>query len=56
MLGWALVFPVLVVVAGALGVGGIAPISAAAAPMLFVVFLGLPAVTGVLHRVRAVGR
>ena len=56
MLGWALVFPVLAIVAGALGFGSIALISAEIAQILFVVFLVLLAVSVVLHLVRAVGR
>jgi uncharacterized membrane protein YtjA (UPF0391 family) len=41
MLGWALTFFVLAIIAGAFGFGGIAGASAGIAQILFFVFLGL---------------
>lgn len=41
MLGWALTFLVLAVIAAALGFGGIAGASAGIAQLLFFIFLGL---------------
>lgn len=51
MLGWALSFLVLALIAAALGFGGIAGISATIAQAAFVFFLLLFAVT-VIRRVR----
>lgn len=52
MLGWAILFLVLALIAGALGFGGVAMISANIAQVLFVVFLILFAVALVADAVR----
>ncbi len=49
MLGWAIFFLVVALVAGALGFGGVAAISVEAAQLLFWVFLVLFVVTLVYH-------
>jgi uncharacterized membrane protein YtjA (UPF0391 family) len=54
MLGWALLFLVLAIVAGGLGFGGVAVISAEIAQILFVVFLALLAISLVVHLVRGI--
>jgi uncharacterized membrane protein YtjA (UPF0391 family) len=52
MLGWALTFLVVALIAGALGFGGIAGASAGIAQILFVVFLILFAIAMVARAVR----
>lgn len=52
MLGWALAFFVLAIIAGALGFGGIAGASAGIAQLLFFVFLALLVLTFVARAVR----
>ncbi|HKK35971.1 MAG: DUF1328 domain-containing protein [Paracoccaceae bacterium] len=52
MLGWAILFLVLALIAGALGFGGVAMISANIAQVLFVVFLILFAIALVANAVR----
>lgn len=52
MLGWALTFLVLAVIAAALGFGGIAGASAGIAKIFFFVFLALLVVTGIARAVR----
>jgi uncharacterized membrane protein YtjA (UPF0391 family) len=52
MLGWALTFFVLAIIAAALGFGGIAGASAGIAQVLFFVFLALLVVTGIARAVR----
>lgn len=52
MLGWALIFLLLAVVAGGLGFGGIAGAATGIAKILFFVFLVLLVVTGIAQAVR----
>lgn len=52
MLGWALTFLVLALVAAALGFGGIAGTSAGIAKILFFVFLVLTVIAFVMRTVR----
>lgn len=52
MLGWALAFFILAIIAGALGFGGIAGASAGIAQLLFFVFLALLVLTFVARAVR----
>ncbi len=52
MLGWALGFFVLAIIAAALGFGGIAGASAGIAQILFFVFLALLVLTFVARAVR----
>lgn len=52
MLGWAITFLVLALIAGALGFGGVAVVSANIAQVLFVVFLVLFAIALVANAVR----
>lgn len=49
MLGWAVVFFVVALIAGALGFGGIASASAGIAQVLFVIFLILFATSLAMH-------
>ena len=53
MLGWALTFFIVAVVAGVFGFGGIASASVGIAQILFVLFLVLFAVTLLRHLFRA---
>lgn len=52
MLGWALAFFILAIVAAAFGFGGIAGASAGIAQILFFVFLGLLVLSFVARAVR----
>ncbi|MCK6418102.1 MAG: DUF1328 domain-containing protein [Alphaproteobacteria bacterium] len=52
MLGWAITFLVVALIAAVLGFGGIAAVSVEIARILFVVFLILFIITAVLHVVR----
>lgn len=52
MLGWALTFFILAIVAAAFGFGGIAGASAGIAQLLFFVFLALLVVTFVARALR----
>ena len=52
MLGWALTFFILAIVAAAFGFGGIAGASAGIAQILFFVFLALLIVTGIARALR----
>ncbi|MAP95643.1 MAG: DUF1328 domain-containing protein [Ponticaulis sp.] len=52
MLGWALTFFVLAIIAAAFGFGGIAGASAGIAQLLFFVFLALLVVTFIARAVR----
>lgn len=52
MLGWALTFIILAIVAAAFGFGGIAGASAGIAKILFFVFLALLVVTGIVRALR----
>ena len=52
MLGWALAFFILAIVAAAFGFGGIAGASAGIAQLLFFVFLALLVITFVARAVR----
>lgn len=52
MLGWALIFLVLAVMAAVIGFGGIAAASAGIAQILFLVFLILLAFSLILHVMR----
>ena len=52
MLGWALTFFILAIIAAAFGFGGIAGASAGIAQLLFFVFLALLVVTFVARAVR----
>ena len=52
MLGWALTFLVIALIAAVLGFGGVAAVSVEIAQILFVVFLVLFIVAAVIHAVR----
>ena len=52
MLGWALTFLIVAVIAGVLGFGGIASASVGIAQILFFVFLVVFLVTLLLHLLR----
>ncbi|WOI52908.1 DUF1328 domain-containing protein [Parvularcula sp. LCG005] len=52
MLGWAIAFFVLAIIAAALGFGGIAGASAGIAQILFFIFLALLVITFVARAVR----
>ena len=52
MLGWALAFFILAIIAAAFGFGGIAGASAGIAQLLFVVFLALLVITFIARAVR----
>ncbi|MCE0504678.1 MULTISPECIES: DUF1328 domain-containing protein [unclassified Roseivivax] len=52
MLGWALTFLVVAIIAGVLGFGGIATASAGIAKILFFVFLILFAAAAIMRLVR----
>ncbi|MGA9603394.1 MAG: DUF1328 domain-containing protein [Methyloceanibacter sp.] len=56
MLGWALTFLVIALIAAALGFGGIAGASASIAQLIFYVFLVLLSVSLVMHFVRGAAR
>lgn len=51
MLGWALAFFILAIIAGAFGFGGIAGASAGIAQILFFVFLALLVITFVARAI-----
>ena len=53
MLGWALTFLIVALIAGALGFGGIAGASAGIAQILFFVFLVLFGVTIISRAIRS---
>jgi uncharacterized membrane protein YtjA (UPF0391 family) len=52
MLGWALIFFIVAVIAAALGFGGIAGAATGIAQLLFFVFLVLLVISVVMHLVR----
>lgn len=52
MLGWALTFFILAIVAAAFGFGGIAGASAGIAQILFFVFIALLIVTGIARALK----
>lgn len=52
MLGWALTFLVVALIAGVLGFGGIASTSAGIAKLLFVIFLALFVVAMVIRALK----
>ncbi|MDZ4762825.1 MAG: DUF1328 domain-containing protein [Alphaproteobacteria bacterium] len=52
MLGWALTFLVLALVAAAFGFGGIAGASAGIAQILFIVFLALTVIAFVMRAIQ----
>jgi uncharacterized membrane protein YtjA (UPF0391 family) len=56
MLGWALTFLVIALIAAALGFGGIAGASASIAQIIFYVFIVLLLVSLVMHFVRGAPR
>ena len=56
MLGWALTFLVVALIAAALGFGGIAGASAGIAQILFYIFLVLLLMSLVMHFVRGAAR
>ena len=56
MLGWALTFLVVALIAAALGFGGIAGASAGIAQILFYTFLVLLLISLVMHFVRGAAR
>src|SRR3546814_8522306 len=56
MLGWAIFFFLLAIVAAFFGFGGVAAIAVDAAKILFVVFVILFVLTLVVHLVREIGR
>ena len=55
MLGWAITFLVVALIAGVLGFGGVAAVSVEIAQILFVVFLALFIITAVIHAFRGRG-
>lgn len=52
MLGWALTFLVVALIAGILGFGGVASVSVEIAQLLFVVFLVLFVIAAAVHALR----
>lgn len=52
MLGWALVFFIVAVIAAALGFGGIAGAATGIAQILFFIFLALLVVSIVMHLIK----
>lgn len=56
MLGWALTFLIIAIIAGAFGFGGIAGASVGIAQLLFVVFLIAVIVSVALHLVQRAAR
>jgi uncharacterized membrane protein YtjA (UPF0391 family) len=56
MLGWALAFLVIALIAAALGFGGVAGASAGIAQILFYIFLALLLISLVMHFVRGAAR
>lgn len=52
MLGWALTFLVVALIAGVLGFGGVAAVSVEIAQVLFVVFLVLFIIAAAVHAFR----
>ncbi len=52
MLGWALTFLVIAIVAGVLGLGGVAVLAADIAQLLFFVFIALFIIAAVVHALR----
>ena len=56
MLRWALIFLVVALIAGALGLGGVAGISMDLAKILFFIFIVLFVISLVMHLVRGRGR
>ncbi len=52
MLGWALTFLVVAIIAGALGFGGIAAVSVELAQIFFVIFLILFVIAATVHALR----
>ena len=52
MLGWALTFLIIAILAGALGFSGVAGAASSVAVVLFYVFLGLLLVMGIARAVR----
>jgi len=52
MLGWALTFLVIALIAGVLGFGGVAAVSVNIAQTLFVVFLVLFVIAAAVHALR----
>jgi uncharacterized membrane protein YtjA (UPF0391 family) len=49
MLGWAITFLVIALIAAVLGFGGVAAVSVEIAQILFVVFLALFIISAVIH-------
>ena len=52
MLGWAITFLVLALIAGVLGFGGVAAVSVEIAQLLFVVFLALFVISAIVGALR----
>ncbi len=52
MLGWAITFLVLALIAGVLGFGGVAAVSVEIAQLLFIVFLALFVISAIVGALR----
>lgn len=52
MIGWAIVFLLIALIAAALGFGGVAAVSVEIAQILFFVFIILFVVTAIIHFVK----
>lgn len=52
MLGWAITFLIIALIAGVLGFGGIAAASVEIAQIIFVVFLALFLIAAVVHALK----
>ena len=52
MLGWALTFLVIAIIAGVLGLGGVAVLATDIAQLLFFVFIALFIVAAVVHALK----
>ena len=55
MLGWAIFFFLLAIVAAVLGFGGVAAMSAGIAKLLFIVFIALFILSLIVHLIRGRG-
>lgn len=52
MLGWAIAFFIIAIVAGVLGFSGVAVLSAEIAQFLFIIFIALFIVAAIAHAIR----
>jgi uncharacterized membrane protein YtjA (UPF0391 family) len=55
MLGMAITFLLVAIIAGVLGLGGVAVLAADIAQLLFIVFIALFIVTAIIHAFRGKG-